>query len=152
MSFRKYLNIVYTILFGFTLVFSAEAQELRILPLGNSITRGSMCTNGDIHNCVHLPDAQAIGYRHRLITLMNNAGYDFDFIGNYKYGYGTMSDPDNAGFSAIRDHSLADIMETGNSSHTGQVTPGPFLNYYPTDIILLHIGTNDVSTRVLQIC
>ncbi|MCK5136599.1 MAG: T9SS type A sorting domain-containing protein [Bacteroidales bacterium] len=145
MSFRKYLNIVYTILFGFTLVFSVEAQELRILPLGNSITRGSMCTNGDIYNCVHLPDAQAIGYRHRLITLMNNAGYDFDFIGNYKYGYGTMSDPDNAGFSAIRDNWLADIMETGTSTHTGQVTPGPFLNYYPTDIILLHIGTNDVS-------
>ena len=55
-----------------------------------------------------------------------------------------MSDPDNAGFSGIRDNYLADIIETGTSSYTGQVSNGPYLNSYPADVILLHIGTNDV--------
>ena len=119
-------------------------DELRILPLGNSITRGSMCLNGNISGCVRIDDSVAIGYRKRLDSLMNDASYNIDLVGNAQYGYAQMSDPDNAGFGGIRDDQLALVMETGTSSHTGQVTPGPYLDYYPADIILLHIGTNDV--------
>lgn len=134
------------------IVFMAIAQDisaqtqLRILPLGNSITRGSMCLNGDIYDCTDgLLDSEAIGYRNSLYNLFDNSGYNIDFVGGNKYGYSIMSDSDNAGFSGIKDQELADIIESGStSSQWGQVTPGPYLDYYPTDIVLLHIGTNDV--------
>ena len=137
--------LCFIVLTAFTQVTNAQSL-LRILPLGNSITRGSMCLNGDIYTCQKLPDAQAIGYRFELFSLLNSGGYNFDFVGGNKYGYSLMSDPDNAGFSGIKDQQLADIIETGTTSSGdwGQVTPGPYLNYYDTDIVLLHIGTNDV--------
>lgn len=123
---------------------TAAQQSLKILPLGNSVTRGSMCLNGDINTCVRLEDPQSVGYRQRLYNLLNNSGYTIDFVGSQQYGTALMSDPDNAGFSGIRSDKLADIMQTGTSSYTGQVAPGAYLNYYPADIVLLHIGTNDV--------
>ncbi len=146
----KVMRWIKTVALSVTMLFPAfhllQAQDqLRILPLGNSITRGSMCLNGNVNNCDRLPDQEAIGYRHRLYNLMNGAGFNVDFIGNLKFGYSIMTDPDNAGFSGIRDNYLADIMETGTSAYTGQVTAGPYLNSYPADVILLHIGTNDVS-------
>ncbi|MEZ5072413.1 MAG: putative Ig domain-containing protein, partial [Bacteroidales bacterium] len=49
-----------------------------------------------------------------------------------------------AGFSGIRDSDLATLMETGTSTHTGYITPGPYMNTYGADIVLLHIGTNDI--------
>ncbi len=151
---------------GFFQDISAQSQ-LRILPLGNSITRGSMCLNGNIYDCTEglkdsdaigyrdrldiydctngLLDSEAIGYRNSLYNLLDNSGYNIDFVGGNKYGYSIMSDSDNAGFSGIKDQELADIIESGStSSKWGQVTPGPYLDYYPADIVLLHIGTNDV--------
>lgn len=104
-----------------------------------------MCTNGDIYSCVSLPDNQAVGYRKELFSLLNSSSYNFDLVGGNKYGYSLMSDPDNAGFSGIKDQQLADIIESGTAGTPwGQVTPGPYLDYYPADIVLLHIGTNDV--------
>jgi lysophospholipase L1-like esterase len=104
-----------------------------------------MCLNGDIGSCVHLSDADAIGYRKRLYILMTAAGFNVDMVGNYNYGYGDGTfDSNNAGFDGIRDNELAEVMETGYTSHFGQVTPGPFLNSYHTDMVLLHIGTNDI--------
>ena len=145
---RYFSTIPIILLFTLLMAFSQKAiaqSQLRILPLGNSITRGSMCTNGDINTCVGLPDGQAVGYRKELFSLLNSSGYNFDFVGGNKYGYSYMSDPDNAGFSGIKDQQLADIMESGTTGTPwGQVTPGPYLNYYDTDIVLLHIGTNDV--------
>lgn len=129
-----------------TLSISTSAQaQLRILPLGNSITRGSMCLNGDIYTCDRLPDNQAVGYRQELFNLLQGSGYNFDFVGGNKSGYSYMSDSDHGGFSGIKDQELADIIESGSTGTPwGQVTPGPYLNYFGTDIVLLHIGTNDV--------
>ncbi len=125
---------------------SVTAQSLlKILPLGNSITRGSMCLNGDIYTCERLADPLAIGYRFELYSQLSSGGYNFDFVGGNKYGYSTMSDSDNAGFSGVKDQQLADIIESGTTgSPWGQITPGPYLDYFDTDIVLLHIGTNDV--------
>lgn len=133
-------------LFIFTAFSSngAKSQTIRIMPLGNSITAGSMCTTGDIDSCVALGGHKAVGYRQRLASRLSTAGYDFDFVGSETYGNALMADSDCAGFGGIRDSQLADIMETGSSSHTGYVTSGPYLNSYPADIVLLHIGTNDV--------
>ena len=146
MKYQKYLA---SIILGWALLMvsvpGSSQTTLKVLPLGNSITRGTMCTNGDIGGCVNIPDADAIGYRKKLYTLLTGAGFNVDMVGNYNFGYGDGTfDSHCAGFDGIRDHSLADIMETGYSDFTGQVTPGPFLNYYGTDMVLLHIGTNDI--------
>ncbi|HYW95331.1 MAG TPA: GDSL-type esterase/lipase family protein, partial [Bacteroidales bacterium] len=146
-AFLAFALITYTV---------AGQEPLKIMPLGNSITRGSMCVNGNIYySCVLNADSNAIGYRYRLYNLLNAAGYNFDFVGKHSYGYAIFDDPDNSGFDGIRSWQLADIMETGtSSSYNGQETPGPYLNYYPADIILLHIGTNDVlagSTSVADV-
>lgn len=126
-----------------TLPLSAQ-NTLRILPLGNSITRGSMCLSGDIHStCQDIGDANAIGYRLRLQTLLEGEGYSVDYIGKEKSGYSIMEDIDHSGFGGIRDHQLADIMETGTSSW-GTVTAGPYMNSYGAEVVLLHIGTNDI--------
>jgi lysophospholipase L1-like esterase len=137
--------LIIVVMLAFSQNSNAQSQ-LRVLPLGNSITRGSMCLNGDIYDCTEgLQDSKAIGYRNRLYNLLSNSGYYVDFVGGNKYGYTIMSDSDNAGFSGIKDQQLADIMESGTAdSPWGQVTPGPYLDYYPADIVLLEIGTNDV--------
>ena len=64
------------------LLFTALPKEIvyaqatiRIMPLGNSITRGTMCTNGDIYSCTDIADADAIGYRDRLFNLLTAAGH-----------------------------------------------------------------------------
>jgi len=121
-----------------------QSQTLRILPLGNSITAGGMCTNGDIGSCTPLGGHVAVGYRKRLYELLDAAGYDFDFVGTETYGNARMSDPDCGGFGGIRDAQLAELMETGTSSHTGRKTPGPYMNTVAADVVLLHIGTNDI--------
>ena len=53
-----------------------QAQTLRILPLGNSVTAGGMCTNGDIGTCTPLGGHVAVGYRQRLYELLDAAGYE----------------------------------------------------------------------------
>ncbi len=151
-DYRKKLFTVASVLLMQLPVYFASAQDtLRIMPLGNSVTRGSMCTNGNIATCVENSDAEAIGYRYRLFNLMTSAGYNFDFVGVNNYGYGIFSDTENSGFDGIRSADLADVIQTGTSSFTGLVTSGPYLNSYPADIILLHIGTNDVLAHLTSV-
>ena len=142
--FKTTSQIILAIIFIVLINNRVNSQTIRIMPLGNSITAGSMCTNGDIHTCVALGGNNAVGYRQKLSSLLTAAGYNFDFVGSEQYGYSIMSDADCAGFGGIRDSQLADIMETGSSSHySGTVSNGPYMNSYPADIVLLHIGTND---------
>jgi hypothetical protein len=104
-------SIITGCLFTITTGQSNAQPTLKILPLGNSITRGTMCLNGDIGSCVHLSDADAIGYRKRLYILMTAAGFNVDMVGNYNYGYGDGTfDSNNAGFDGIRDNELAEVM------------------------------------------
>ncbi len=124
----------------FTLYFMAvingfSQSPLKILPLGNSITYD------DYEGDLRMP-GDRIAYRYKLYQLLNQAGYDFQYTGNRMAGwnyFGNFEDSRNAGWPGILSEDLADIIETGS-----WVTSGPYLNYYPADIILLHIGTNDV--------
>lgn len=140
---KKYL--VFT-LSGFLLStqFNFSQGTIRVLPLGNSITYGNMCVNGSISGCVPISGNEAPGYRYRFYQLMTAAGWTIDFRGGEHSGSNYLSDTDNAGFGGISDDNLAILMETGSSPKTGYKEPGPYLEYHPADIILLHIGTNDV--------
>src|SRR6056297_2770226 len=124
MNLRKIFPLLILFLIWILPSPSVLSQDaLRIMPLGNSITRGSMCLNGSFSGCDHLGDSEAIGYRYRLYNLLETAGYNFDFVGSQKFGYSIMTDYDNAGFSGKRDNEIADIIETG-TLNGGQVTPG----------------------------
>ena len=116
------------------------SQTLKILPLGNSITWGT--------NVAPDPDAAIhTAYRYKLYQLMTAAGYSVDFVGSRSTGYNIFSEAQHCGIPGITDDHLASILETGYNPHPGYnyyETPGPYLNYYPADIILLEIGTNDV--------
>jgi hypothetical protein len=124
----------------FTLYFMAvingfSQSPLKILPLGNSITYD------DYEGDLRMP-GDRIAYRYKLYQLLNQAEYDFQYTGNRMAGwnyFGNFEDSRNAGWPGILSEDLADIIETGS-----WVTSGPYLYYYPADIILLHIGTNDV--------
>lgn len=122
-----------TVLFG---------QVVKIMPMGNSITF-------DYRSGDSRPDGDRISYRFRLYQLLKDAGYSFDFVGSENSGLNYFLDPeydDNAGFPGISDDQLAVLINTGyNAAANQNEAPGPYLNYYHPDIILLHIGTNGLN-------
>ena len=93
-------------------------RTVRIMPLGNSITQG-------VHGATD--DA---GYRNDLAELLDAQGIDYDFVGSRRNGRGF--DRDHEGHSGFRaDELLAEL--------------GGYLRRNPPNLILLHIGTNDIS-------
>ncbi len=122
-------------------------DQLRILPLGNSLTYGYMSGTEQ--------EGDLVGYRFRLYTLLNEAGYNFTFLGHISSGYNIMP-PDcskNGSILGVQAYQLADVMETGYyySSNLGNVyivyPPAPYLSVpqYQPDLVLLEIGTNDIN-------
>lgn len=107
----------------------ANINLCRIMPLGDSIT------------------ARA-GYRQPLWLSLDAAGHKVDFVGSEITGQGgrPIFDPDNAGFSGISDEQIATLLETGWDPRNKMVlTYGPYMETFPTDIVLLHIGTNGLD-------
>ncbi len=115
-------------------------DPVRVMPMGDSITY-------DNRSGEDRPPGERTGYRWPLWTWLSNANYRVDFVGSEKAGENIQSpsfDPDNAGFPGINDDELAELLNTGyNRRDDVIVTDGPYLSFYPADVILLHIGTND---------
>ena len=118
---------------------------LRVMPLGNSITKGYMCTNGWVGTCALNNDDEAIGYRKVLRDMLEDADYDVDFVGSESNGSSLMVDTDHSGYAGAFDEEVAEIMETGYSANFGQVSPGPLMESHLPQLVLLHIGTNDAN-------
>jgi uncharacterized repeat protein (TIGR02543 family) len=117
---RKLLCLVaiFVMLASFFFIPEAKAASaiVKIMPLGDSITVGYSGLEG---------------YRRSLSLDLNNSGFSVDFVGSQKNGTGF--DYDNEGHlsyeaNEIRDH----VFE--------------WLNSNPADIVLLHIGTNDIQS------
>jgi lysophospholipase L1-like esterase len=121
--------------------FIVSAQQVKVLPLGDSITRDSFSADPR-------PDSLLTGYRQPLWLLLETAGYMIDFIGSDSAGYGAVPkfDPDNAGFGGYSTKQLYNLILTGYDRNGNKITDGPYLNFYTPDIILLHIGTNGLDT------
>ncbi|MBV1855938.1 GDSL-type esterase/lipase family protein [Catellatospora tritici] len=97
---------------------AVTSRPIRIMPLGDSITWG-----------VGSPSTSS--YRAALWQrLVNQAGYAVDFVGSQQSG--SLPDTDNEGHSGWRIDQIA-------ASATG------WLNTYQPDVVLLHIGTNDMN-------
>lgn len=131
--------------------FDTSAQSVRIMPMGNSITYD----HNSFDDSNPRPIGDRISYRYKLYQLLTNAGLDFDLVGSEDAGNNYFQNSqfdDNAGFPGIESWELADLINTGYNNYSHQyVSPGPYLNYYPTDIILLHIGTNNLITSAQQV-
>jgi len=102
----------------------------RIMPLGDSITQGS---SGD-----STPTGQQVGYRQKLDLDLYDLGRDgdtdylIDMVGSLAAGTDFAFDWDHEGHSGA----LAD--QIGNNV-------SDYLTDNPADVILLHIGTNDIA-------
>ena len=135
--------IIIFIIINSSLIFS---QKVRIMPLGDSITRDSFGDNPR-------PDSILTGYRQLLWQLLQSQNYPVDFIGSDSSGYGVIPkfDPNNAGFGGYSTKQLLNLLKTGYDVSGNQVTQGPYFNYYKADIILLHIGTNELDTATADL-
>jgi hypothetical protein len=107
------------------------------MPLGDSITRGSY---GGL-----LPvDSEKVGYRKPLYDGLVAAGYSFDFVGSMQDGNDSAFQPfdyDAEGHGGWSAYQIA-------WGQSGYPTDGvrAWLDTNPADIILLHIGTNNLTT------
>jgi lysophospholipase L1-like esterase len=103
-----------------TVTGSAQKVPIKIMPLGDSITFGT-------------PDPSYGGYRHLLGALLESDGYSIDFVGSRQNGNGIIPDSDNEGHPGWTILQVKSGIEANGSLET-----------YRPDIILLHIGTNDI--------
>jgi hypothetical protein len=139
----EFLSCIYILSYG---------QELRIMPLGNSITFD--------HNIYSPPYddyntwGPRISYRYKLYQLLTAAGYTFDFVGNRKAGFDYLpyEYADNAGFPGITAFQIINLLQTSYNDYEDiyeinypSEQNKPYLQNNPTDVILLHIGTNDLA-------
>ncbi len=117
---------------GFATATETIIVDQKIMPLGDSITRGTGSTiNGQI-----------VGYRKPLYDSLIAAGYRFDFVGSDIEGKGVGFDYNNEGHSGWK---AIEIAFGGTGGHANNPPGGirDWLDDNPADVIILHIGTND---------
>ncbi len=110
---------------GFVVQNVNNANIVRIMPLGDSITRG------------YWGSANHNGYRKPLYDKLTDANHNFDLVGGLADG--NFPDPNHEGHGGW----CAD----GCPVEYGDVNDNVYnwLTANPADIILLHIGTNDIT-------
>lgn len=134
---NKFSAVVFTIFILFSNI-SLQSQTLKILPLGNSLTKGVYCNNGTITNCINIPDSEMAGYRYPLYLALHSAGYEFEYVGNELAGWLLFPNSDlarHAGYPGIRTDEIYKKLTANN---------GYLLSSTAPDIVLLEIGTNDI--------
>lgn len=107
---------------------AVTSTAIKIMPLGDSITNGT---------------GNQSGYRLKLYTDLAAAGYDVDFVGSLQTNScAALPDWDHEGHPGFNIDNIANGWSTipGIDTYLG---PGG----YDPDIILLMIGTNDVSEQ-----
>jgi hypothetical protein len=120
------LSLISLVFLGSILADTAGA-EIKIMPLGDSITRG------------YYGSTYAHGYRKPLYDKLMAAGYSFDFVGSQSDG--NFPDPHHEGY---------DGWHAAGGPNGNNILPNVYnwLTAHPADIVLLHIGTNDISYGV----
>ena len=103
-----------------TATVTPSCKSLKIMPLGDSITYGDGIVDYG-------------GYRNLLSALLQKDGYLFDFVGSQKSGEDVLQDADNEGHPGWRIHNIKEGIDSEG-----------WLETYQPDLILLHIGSNDL--------
>lgn len=121
---------------------------VNIMPLGDSIT----FDNRQNESPESGRDEGVRGaYRYDLWKSLTSNFYWFDFVGNRRAGYNIdpAFDEDNAGFPGITPWNLLHLLESSFNRTTDperlEGEHGPYLGHFPSDVILLHIGTNGLE-------
>ena len=99
-----------------------NTSKIKIMPLGDSITQG-----------IHI-NSKNIGYRRDLYNLLKSNGYQIDLVGSMHDGSVSDFDKDDEGHGGYRADQIRDSVYY-------------WLSLNPPDIILLHVGTNDISQK-----
>ena len=111
---------------GLRLGYCGSGNPIKIMPLGDSITKGfnNSITNNNFQ----------VGYRQDLNLDLINGGYDVDFVGGLQSGQ--LATP------------IFDFDHEGNGGWTADQVAAEIFNWLvatPADVVLLHIGTNDLT-------
>jgi lysophospholipase L1-like esterase len=119
-SWRQLTIFLFALVLAFVSIASADGPNpIRIMPLGDSITYGSQSTG-------------TVGYRRPLYQSLVGAGYSVDFVGSQTDGSPEDFDRNHEGHRGWRADQIRDNI-------------AGWLNSAPADVILLHIGTNDIT-------
>ncbi len=123
MKQRNFKFLLKILLLSFGLVV-LHADPVRIMPLGDSITQGYIET---------LDTSEFYGYRGHLWYMLQDVSYEADFVGSQIAGEAVEPafDADHEGYFGWMSHDIANMTYAS-------------LIQNPADIVLLHIGTNDV--------
>ena len=120
-----YFSIIFLVSFVHIVSVPTANAAINIMPLGDSITKGFSGSTDDT------------GYRRSLYILLAEAGYIVNFVGSLKGGIPNDFDKDHEGHSGFTSSQIADMiydhLETQRLAND------------PVDIVLLHIGTNDIG-------
>lgn len=116
---KKFLVVVFVVSPFFSVDGTNSQEPVRIMPLGDSITAGHLCIERG-------------GYRSRLWAGLEEAGWTIDFVGANNDQLSDMPDRDNQGMYGWH-------IETMLPEYAGWLTTEQ------PDIVLLMIGTNDIS-------
>ncbi len=109
---------------GWFSAWTMADTPIKIMPLGDSITKGVGTTPYN-------------GYRKSLYLNLTNTGYNVDFVGGETHGdFANPNHEGHAGWHAKEDGTVYDVYD--------QVYG--WLVATPPEIVLLHIGTNDITS------
>lgn len=116
----------FTIGISIFLIFSAaSSRTIKIMPLGDSITRGNDCDGPS--------------YRYFLDSLLNKESFDHDFVGSRNCPADW--DTDNEGHGGWTTKDILTGRDSSGSIHE-------WAERYKADVFLVHLGTNDIGTNV----
>jgi len=134
MKLNLHVYSVLLVLFVLGSLLAPPAQAvINIMPLGDSITSGS--NSGEINQDLW------ISYRMDLWDTLNAAGYVVNFVGTKTSGSLVPDfDPNHEGHGGWR---AFEIVDGKAGSDEGKLAD--WLDNTQPDIVLLHIGTNDIS-------
>ncbi|WP_116545133.1 SGNH/GDSL hydrolase family protein [Pontibacter virosus] len=124
----------YTLFIFLFLGFEAfsQAQPIRIMPLGNSITQGNM---------------DYVSYRYPLWKKLIDAGVNFEFVGSHtENNGGTPSFDDHKGqsFSNRNEGHWGWSTDQILKGRDGKGTIAQWADASKPDMVLMHLGTNDM--------
>jgi lysophospholipase L1-like esterase len=137
LSISKFLTAALFILLASSDFMSGQ-QVIKILTLGDSMIEGWMDGTE--------PETKRKAFRYDLKQLLEGAGYSVDFVGSKSTGCYYFSDCQNGGISGTRDQYLEQMLINGYDPRWGQQeTDGPYLDAFQPDVIMINVGTNDIT-------
>ena len=123
---RKSIQKTFIIIFWFITSFSFSQDVNKILLIGDSITKGTGSINGK-------------GYRDDLYNMLLQEDYSFEFVGK-------VEDGDNLRGHFYPGSYIREFYLNPDAGGSGEYDVAESMIYEP-HIIILHLGTNDVSER-----